>query len=465
MAEVAADSTALRLPPQAIDVEQAVLCAMLLDKEAIAKAIENLDETFFYRDSHRVIFTAMTSLFDNHAAVDLLTMTESLKKMSKLEEAGGPYYLAELANAVPSSANIEYHINIVKEKAIARKLINVCNEVIHDSYEQTKDVEELLDRAERSIFEISENRLRKGFESVNPLLHSTFEQIEELYHGSRTGVTGVPTGFKKLDEMTAGFQRGDFIVLAGRPSMGKTAYALNIARNAAVEHNIPVGVFSLEMASEALVLRMLCTESMVNQTNVRTGRLNADELKRLAQHVGTLGEAPIYIDDSAGLNILQLRSKARRLVAEKNVKMFVVDYMQLMESPKEDSRQQEITKISRSLKSLAKELSVPVVALSQLSRAVETRDKAHRPQLSDLRESGAIEQDADVVLFVYRPEYYNIKEFEDTREPTYNKCEIIIGKQRNGPTGSIKLNFIKEFGKFSDPAPFTEDSVFAPDDF
>jgi replicative DNA helicase len=465
MAETAAEVSNLRLTPQALDVEQAVLCGMILDKEAIAKAIENIDETFFYRDAHRVIYVAITTLFDNHEAVDLLTLTEILKKQETLEQAGGPYNLAEIANVVPSSANIEYHLNIVKEKALARKLINVCNEIVSESYEQTYDVEELLDKAERSIFEISENRMRKGFESVNPLLHSTFEQIEELYHGSRTGVTGVPSGFKKLDEFTAGFQKSDFIVVAGRPSMGKTAFALNLARFAAVEHKIPVGLFSLEMAAEALVLRLLCTEAMINQTNVRTGKLSADELKRMAQHVGVLGEAPIYIDDSAGLNILQLRSKARRLVAEKNIQMFIVDYMQLMESSKEENRQQEITKISRSLKSLAKELSVPVIALSQLSRAVETRDKSHRPQLSDLRESGAIEQDADVVMFVYRPEYYNIKEFEDTREPTYNKCEIIIGKQRNGPTGNVKLNFLKEFGKFSDPTPFTEEGVFAPDDF
>lgn len=465
MAETAAEVSNLRLTPQALDVEQAVLCGMILDKEAIAKAIENIDETFFYRDAHRVIYVAITTLFDNHEAVDLLTLTEILKKQETLDQAGGAYNLAEIANVVPSSANIEYHLNIVKEKALARKLINACTEIVNDSYEQTRDIEELLDKAERSIFEISENRLRKGFESVNPLLHSTFEQIEELYHGSRTGITGTPSGFKKLDELTAGFQKSDFIVVAGRPSMGKTAFALNLARYAAVEHKIPVGIFSLEMAAEALVLRLLCTEAMINQTNVRTGKLSADELKRMAQHVGVLGEAPIYIDDSAGLNILQLRSKARRLVAEKNIQMFIVDYMQLMESSKEENRQQEITKISRSLKSLAKELKVPVIALSQLSRAVETRDKTHRPQLSDLRESGAIEQDADVVMFVYRPEYYNIKEFEDTREPTYNKCEIIIGKQRNGPTGGIKLNFLKEFGKFSDPTPFTEEGVFAPDDF
>jgi len=465
MADVSAEVSNLRVPPQALDVEQAVLCGMLLDKEAIARAIENIDETYFYRDSHRLIYLAVIELFDNHQAVDLYTLTESLKKRGSLDDAGGPYYLAEIANAVPSSANIEYHINIIKEKAIARNLITVCNEVISESYEQSKNAEELLDKAERAIFEISEKRTRKGFESVNPLLHTTFERIEELYHTSRTGVTGIPSGFKKLDEFTAGFQKSEFIVLAGRPSMGKTAYALNIARYAAVEHKIPVGLFSLEMAAEALVLRLLCTEAMVNQTSVRTGKLSADELKRLSEHVGVLGEAPLYIDDSPGLNVLQLRSKARRLVAEKEIQMFIVDYLQLMESPREDNRQQEITKISRSLKSLAKELDVPVIALSQLSRAVETRDKSHRPQLSDLRESGAIEQDADVVLFVYRPEYYNIKEFEDTKEPTYNKCEIIIGKQRNGPTGSVKLNFLKEFGKFSDPTPFTEEGVYSPDEF
>ncbi len=465
MAEIVTEVSSVRIPPQALEVEQAVLGAMMLDKEAIAKAIERIDETYFYRDGHRLIYLAIVELFDNHEAADLYTITEMLKKKGILEDVGGPYYLAELANTVPSSANIEYHVNIVKEKAIARKLINVCTDVINASFAQERDSDILLDEAERAIFEISEKRIKKGFESINPLLHTTFERIEELYHTSRTGVTGIPSGFKKLDEFTAGFQKADFIVLAGRPSMGKTAYALNLARHAAVEQKIPVGLFSLEMSAESLVLRLLCTEAMVNQTNVRTGRLSADELRRLSQHVGVLGEAPLYIDDSPGLNVLQLRSKARRLVAEKNVQMFIVDYLQLMESPSEENRQQEITKISRSLKSLAKELNVPVIALSQLSRAVETRDKSRRPQLSDLRESGAIEQDADLVMFVYRPEYYNIKEFEDTNEPTYNKCEIIIGKQRNGPTGNVKLTFLKEFGKFADPAPFTEEGVFSPEEF
>jgi replicative DNA helicase len=465
MAELAAEINNLRVPPQAIDVEQAVLCAMMLDKEAIAKAIEAIDETYFYKDGHRLIFIAVVELFDKHESADLYTITESLKKKGQLENAGGAYYLAEIANTVPSSANVEYHLNIIKEKAIARKLINICSEVINESYEQHQDADQLLDNAEKAIFEISEKRVKRGFESINPLLHSTFERIEELYHTSRTGVTGVATGFKKLDEFTAGFQRSDFIVLAGRPSMGKTAFALNLTRNAAIEQNIPVGFFSLEMSAEALVLRLLCTEAMVNQTHVRTGKVSAEELKRLSEHVGVLGEAPVYIDDSPSMNVLQLRSKARRLVAEKNIQMFIVDYLQLMESPKEENRQQEITRISRALKALSKELNVPVIALSQLSRAVETRDKSRKPQLSDLRESGAIEQDADLVLFVYRPEYYNIKEFEDTKEPTYNKCELIIGKQRNGPIGEVKLTFLKEFGKFSDPAPFTEEGVFSPEEF
>ncbi len=465
MAEVSTEHSNIKAPPQAIDVEQAVLCAMMLDKEAVANAIETIDETYFYKDSHRKIYQVIVELFDKHESADLYTITELLTKKGQLEETGGSYYLAEIANIFPSSANIIYHLNIVKEKAIARKLINVCNNVITDAYEQHKDADLLLDGAEKAIFEISEQRLKKGFESINPLLHTTFERIEELYHTSKTGVTGISSGYKKMDEFTAGFQRSDFIVIAGRPSMGKTAWALNLARNAAVELKVPVGFFSLEMSSEALVLRLLCMESMVNQSNVRTGRLSSDELKRLSQYVGVLDAAPIYIDDTPGLTILQLRSKARRLVAEKNVQMFIVDYLQLMESHREESRQQEISKISRSLKNLAKELNVPVIALSQLSRAVETRDKSRKPQLSDLRESGAIEQDADVVFFVYRPEYYNIKEFEDTKESTFNKCEIIIGKQRNGPVGSVKLNFLKEFGKFSDPAPFTEEGVFFPDEF
>ena len=465
MPEFTTETEGIRVPPQAIDVEQAVLAAMMLDKEAISSAIEAIDETYFYKDSHRKIYMAIVDLYDKHEAVDMLTITEHLKKKGNLDDVGGPYYISEIVNSVPSSANIEFHLNIVRQKSLSRKLITACNEIVSSAYEQEKEVDVLLDRAEQSIFQISEARIKKGFESVNPILHSTFERIDELYHSSGTGITGIGSGFKKLDEMTAGFQRADFIVLAGRPSMGKTAFALNLMRNAAIDHNIPVGFFSLEMSAEALVLRLLCTESRVNQMSVRTGKLSAEDMKRLSKYVGVLDQAPIYIDDSPGLNVLQLRSKARRLVADKDVKMFIVDYMQLMEGTSEESRQQEITKISRALKGLAKELDVPVVALSQLSRAVETRDKSRKPQLSDLRESGAIEQDADVVFFVYRPEYYEIQTFEDTGESTHNKSEIIIGKQRNGPVGTVRLTFLKEYGKFAEPAPFVEESAFPTDDF
>ncbi len=465
MANKANEVEGIRIPPQANEVEQAVIAAMLLDKEAISAAIESIDETYFYKESHRKIYLAIVELFDRHEAVDMLTLTEELKKKGNIDDVGGPYYISEIINSVPSSANIEYHINIVRQKALSRKLITVCTEIVNDSFEQEKEVDNLLDKAEQSIFQISESRIKKGFESVNPILHTTFERIDELYHSSGTGITGISSDFKKLDELTAGFQKADFIVLAGRPSMGKTAFALNLMRNAAVDHSLPIGFFSLEMSAEALVLRLLCTESRVNQMSVRTGKMNAEEMKRLSKYVGVLDQAPIYIDDTPGLNILQLRSKARRLVADKDVKMFIVDYLQLMEGSREESRQQEITKISRSLKGLAKELNVPVVALSQLSRAVETRDKSRKPQLSDLRESGAIEQDADVVLFVYRPEYYDIQTFEDTGESTHNKSEIIIGKQRNGPVGTIRLTFLKEYGKFADPAPFIEESVFPNEEF
>lgn len=465
MAGKGKESEELRTVPQAVDVEQAILCAMMLDKEAIARAIETINETFFYKENHKQIYLSLVELYDRHEPVDLYTLTEMLQKRDQLEKTGGAYYLAEIANAVPSSANVTYHLKIIKEKAIARKLITACTGIMSEAYEQQKEADELLDYAEKSIFEIGDSRINKNFDAINPILHSTFERIEELFHSSGSGITGIASGFKDLDQLTAGFQKSDFIVLAGRPSMGKTAFALNLIRNAAVVYKIPVGFFSLEMSAEALVMRLLCAESKVNQMKVRTGKISNEEYKELSKNVGALAEAPIFIDDAASMNVIQLRSKARRLVAEKNVRLFVVDYLQLMEVGREENRQQEITKISRSLKGLAKELNVPIVALSQLSRAVETRDKTKKPQLSDLRESGAIEQDADVVMFVYRPEYYNIQTFEDTGSSTYNMAEIIIGKQRNGPVGTVRLTFTKEYGRFADPAQFVEESVFATDDF
>ncbi|MBN2426148.1 MAG: replicative DNA helicase [Calditrichaceae bacterium] len=465
MSQAETDQQVLRIPPQAIEVEQAVLGALLLDSEAVAKAVESLEPGFFYRKSHQLIFEAMTALFEKNREIDLITLAEELNKRSALDDVGGNYYLAEVANSVPSSANIEYHLEIIKQKALSRRLIKDCEVIIQRAFDQNEEIDELLDFSEQQIFEISEKRLKKGFASINPILHQTFERIDKLYHSSRSGVTGVATGYKKLDELTAGFQPSDLIVLAGRPSMGKTAFALNIARNAAIDYGIPVGIFSLEMSSEALVLRLLCTESKVNQMSVRTGKLSKEEMSRLTDHVAKLMNAPIYIDDSPSLNVLELRAKARRLKAEHNIQMLIIDYLQLMEGTKAENRQQEITHISRSIKGIAKELDIPVLALSQLSRAVESRDRTKKPQLSDLRESGAIEQDADVVMFVYRPEYYQIMEFEDTGMSTHNMCEIMIGKQRNGPTGNTRLTFLKEYGKFGDPDLSYDSGVLSPAEF
>ncbi len=454
----------IKSPPQAIDIEQIVLGAMFLDEEAVSMAIEALDASYFYKNSHKEIFKTISSMFEQKKEIDLITLSEELKKSKQLDEVGGAYYLAEIANSTPSAANLEQYIGIVKEKALSRMLIKECTVIIEKAYDQTDDINQMLDHAESKIFEISERRMQKGFAEINTILHSTFERIDQLYKTGSHGVTGIASGYKKLDELTAGFQESDFIVLAGRPSMGKTAFALNLARNAAIDHGHPAGIFSLEMSSEALVMRLLCTEARVNQMQVRTGKLSKDEMESLTTHVGRLMNAPIYIDDSPSLNVLELRAKARRLKAEKNIQLLIIDYLQLMEGTKGENRQQEITHISRSIKGIAKELNIPVIALSQLSRATETRDKFKRPQLSDLRESGAIEQDADVVLFVYRPEYYSISEFEDGTS-THNICEIIIGKQRNGPVGNIRLAFLKEYGKFGNPDLFHDTSVYSPAEF
>lgn len=455
----------LRTPPQSVDVEQIVLGSLLLDEEAVSIAIEAIDDSYFYKPAHRTIFSAVMDMFDKKTEIDLVTLSEELKRQNKFDEVGGAYYLAEISNSTPSSANIKNYLAIIKQKALSRKLINECTRIIEKAYDQDEDINEMLDYAESKIFEISEMRMQKGFAGIKKILHSTFEKIDLLFHSDTSGVTGVASGFKDIDKMTAGFQPSDFIVLAGRPSMGKTAFALNMCRNAAVDYGIPVGFFSLEMSAESLVMRLLCTESKVNQMNVRTGKLNKSEMERLTSHVAQLMNAPIYIDDSPSLNVLELRAKARRLKAEANIQMLVIDYLQLMDGTKGENRQQEITHISRSIKGIAKELNIPVIALSQLSRASESRDKHNkRPQLSDLRESGAIEQDADVVSFVYRPEYYGMEEFEDGTS-THNMCEIVIGKQRNGPVGNVRLTFLKEFGKFADPDLYHETSVMGPAQF
>ncbi len=438
-----------RMPPQSIEAEMAVLGSMLIDNEAVSKAIEILDETAFYRSAHRKIFQAAVKLFEQQENVDMVTVSNELEKMGCLEEVGGPYLLTELVNQVPSAASVEHYAKIVLDKSLLRKLIGVSTEIASEAYEARDDAADLIDIAEQKIFSLSERKLRKGFLPIDPILHDTFEIIHG-YDERKGSVTGTPTGFRELDKLTSGFQNSELIIVAGRPSMGKTAFCLNIARNAAVTYRVPVGVFSLEMSNTQLAMRMLCSEAKVDSHKVRTGTLPPNQWDKLSKVVGNLSEAPIYIDDSAALSVLEIRAKARRLKAENQVGLLIVDYLQLVRGPKSsESRQIEISYISQSLKALAKELDVPVVALSQLSRAVESRGGDKRPILSDLRESGAIEQDADVVMFIYRPEAYANK--DNPVDPDWEAvAEIIVAKQRNGPTGSAKLAFKKDYVLFGD---------------
>ena len=448
-----------RVPPQAVDVEMAVLGAMLLDKGAIAKAIEILDDSSFYKPAHQRIFAGMVALFEKSEPVDLITLVEELRRRGELDKVGGEYYLTELTIRVTTAANVEYHAHIVLEKALMRQLISSSSEVVGRAYSETEDALDLLDEAEQKIFHISEQRMKKSFISMNTAVHQTMEMLESI-HGKHSGVTGVPSGYTELDNYTGGFQNSDLIIVAGRPSQGKTALVLSVARNASIFHEVPVAFFSLEMSNQQLVLRLICAEARVDAQSVRTGRLPEDEWRKLSTSIGKLYKAKIFIDDTPALTALEIRAKARRLKVEHNVGLIIVDYLQLMQGPKNaQSREQEISSISRSLKALAKELNTPVIALSQLNRAVEMRgDK--RPVLADLRESGAIEQDADVVLFVHRPEMFGIN-VDENNEPTEGMAEIIIGKQRNGPTGSARLAFIKQYARFENLTRF-RDAAFLP---
>lgn len=448
-----------RVPPQAVDVESAVLGAMLLDKEAIAKVLAIMDPSAFYKPAHQLMYKAMIDLFERSEPVDLITLSEELRRRGDLEKVGGEYYINDLTTRVSSAANVEYHAHIVLEKALMRGLIATASEVVSKAYTETEDALELLDEAEQRIFTISEQRMKKNFVPMSSAVHSTMEMLQSI-HGKHSGVTGVPSAFTDLDNLTGGFQNSDLIIVAGRPSQGKTAFVLSVARNSAVLHDIPIGFFSLEMSNQQLVMRLICAEARVDAHKVRTGRLPEDEWKKLSMSVGRLYKAKIFIDDTPALTLLELRAKARRLKAEHGVGMIAVDYLQLMQGPRNaQSREQEISAISRSLKALAKELNIPVIALSQLNRAVEARtDK--RPVLADLRESGAIEQDADVVLFIHRPEAYNIQ--EEGGKPTEGLAEIIIGKQRNGPIGSAELSFIKKYARFENLTRIRDDMLPPP---
>ena len=441
-------ATIQRLPPQNIEAEQCVLGSILLQPEsAMPKAVETVSAEDFYRPEHRLIFAAMLHLFEKGAPQDLITVTNVLKDENNLEKMGGPAYLASLTDIVPVAANILYYARIVREKSILRRLISTSTEIASRCYEEQDDIDRLLDETEQHIFEIAQAKSSQTVHSINSVINAAFKEVQKLSERKEL-ITGVPTGFEEFDRKTAGLQPADLIIIAARPSMGKTALAMNMVQNAALLFKTSVGVFSLEMSKEQLGMRMLCSISKVDSQRIRTGHIHENDWPKLARAVGMLSDARIYIDDTPSLSVLELRAKARRLKTEHNLGLVVVDYLQLMRGHSStERREQEISEISRSLKAMAKELHIPVIALSQLNRSLESRgDK--RPQLSDLRESGAIEQDADVICFIYRDEVYNKSE----ANPKRGTAELIIGKQRNGPTGTIELAFLSEFTTFENLA-------------
>lgn len=447
-----------RRPPWSEEAEQAVLGAMLLDADAFMRAAEHVDDTMFYLEGHRRLYRAMFAITERGGAVDTVTLANELNKRDELESSGGREYLSYLLEAVPTTANVEYHARIVKEKALLRRLIEVSTEIVGEAFDAREDANKLLDLAESRIFSLGQSKERTGFSRIKELLWPAMEKLEQLAQ-RESAITGVPSGFRDLDNMTSGFQPADLVIIAARPSMGKTAFVLNIAQHAAITNKTPVAFFSLEMSKQSLVQRMLAAEALIDAQHLRKGGRGLDEsMPRLAQAAGILAHAPIFIDDTPGLGLLEMRAKARRLSAEHNLGMIIVDYLQLMTGPaSSENRQQEVSQISRGLKALAKELSVPVLALSQLSRAPEQRtgDDKGRPQLSDLRESGAIEQDADVICFIFRQEVYGERdETGRLKDPSLEgKAEIIIGKQRNGPIGSVRLFFHKHYTRFDNYSP------------
>ncbi len=451
-----------KVPPQNLEAEQSVLGGILLDNSAINKALEILAEEDFYRESHRKIFKGMIALSDKSEPIDIITLTETLEKQNVLEEVGGATYISALADSVPTAANIGYYAKIVKEKFIFRRVIEVATQIVTTGYDEKTGSDDFLDFAERKIFEVSEKKINPSFFPVRELVKDSFKAIERLYERKEL-VTGVPTGFTQFDKLTSGLQPSELIIVAGRPSMGKTALCLNIAQYASLRTNNPVAtaIFSLEMSKEQLVQRMLCSEAMIDSSKLRGGFLAESDWHKLTSAAGNLSEAPIFIDDTPGIGIMEMRAKARRLKAEKGLDLIIIDYLQLMRGRRDaDNREQEISDISRSLKALAKELHVPVIALSQLSRKTELRPK-NKPQLSDLRESGSIEQDADVVVFIFREEFYSPCECPHNLNCECGRrgvADIIIGKQRNGPIGDVKLTFLSKYTTFKNLA--TEHSAY-----
>jgi replicative DNA helicase len=443
-----------KVPPQALDLEEAVLGALMLEKDALTNVIDILKPETFYKDNHKEIYATIVDLFNNSEPVDLLTVTNHLRKKGKLEFVGGAYYITELTSKVNSAAHIEYHARIIIEKAIKRELIRIASEIHHEAYEDTVDVFSLLDKTEQSLFEVSEINIRKNYADMRSIMHEAIKELE-IKKLQGDGLTGIPTGFTALDRVTSGWQKSDMVIIAARPGMGKTAFVVSAMRNAAVDFKKPVAIFSLEMSSIQLVNRLISAEAELESEKIKKGNLEEYEWEQLIHKTAKLSDAPIFIDDTPALTILELRAKARKLVAQHGVELIIIDYLQLMSGDNSKSgggsgnREQEIASISRSLKNIAKELNIPIIALSQLSRAVEVRGGDKKPQLSDLRESGSIEQDADMVLFLYRPEYYGINADEDGNS-VQGVGEVIIAKHRNGSLDTVRLKFIGKFTKFCD---------------
>ena len=440
-----------KIPPNDVDAEQAVIGSMLTDKDAVISAIEVLKEEDFYREDNKTIYSAILNLYNRSEPIDIITLKSELTAMGMFEKIGGFEYIVGLPEKVPTTANVEKYINIVKEKSELRRLIKTANEIIEQGYDPTENIDDIMNNAEKKIFNIMQDKDQKGYSPIKDVLVDTFTELEQLYN-QKQHVTGVPTGFIDLDYKTAGLHNSDLVLIAARPAMGKSAFALNLATNAAVKANVPVVLFSLEMSKEQMVNRILCSEAMVDSNKVRTGKIDDEDWIKLANTMGELSEAPIYIDDTPGISINEIRAKCRKLKLEKNIGMVVIDYLQLVQGSSkrsQGSREQEISEISRSLKILAKEINVPVIALSQLSRAPEQRPD-HRPMLSDLRESGAIEQDADIVMFLYRDDYYN----EDSEDK--GLAEVILAKHRAGSTGTVKLVWLGNYTKFANMERYRE---------
>lgn len=440
-----------KLPPQVVDLEEAVLGAMMIDKKGVDEVIDILQPDAFYKEAHKYIFEAIVQLFTDTQPIDLLTVSAQLRKNAKLELAGGDFYLIQLTQKIASSAHIEFHSRIILQKYIQRSLIRISSDIIEESYDETTDVFDLLDKAESKLYEVTQGNIKRSSETAQSLVLQAKKRIEEI--AKQEGLSGIATGFEKLDKITSGWQPSDLIIIAARPGMGKTAFVLSMARNIAIDFGKPVALFSLEMSSVQLITRLISSETGLSSEKLRTGKLEKHEWEQLSIKVKNLEKAPLFIDDSPSLSIFDLRAKARRLASQHGIKLIIVDYLQLMTAGGNGkgggNREQEISTISRNLKALAKELSIPVIALSQLSRAVETRGSSKRPLLSDLRESGAIEQDADIVSFIYRPEYYKIDEWDDEEQsPTAGQAEFIIAKHRNGSLENIRLKFIGNLGKF-----------------